>query len=65
MTKSKDRTLEEYTKNISYDKIATVVKIEDLKHNLDVIRLERYLNKSDLKRINDYLKQLEYLETKI
>lgn len=65
LTKSKDRTIDEYTKNLSYDKISTVVKIEDLKHNLDIIRLNRTLDKNDLKRINNYLKQLEYLETKL
>lgn len=64
LTKSKDRTLEEYTVNLSKDKIATVVKIEDLKHNLDIKRLNRKLDKSDLKRINNYIWQLNYLETK-
>lgn len=47
-----------YIKNIAKNPLATKVKIEDLKHNLDDTRLFDYKYKSK----DRYIKSLEYLE---
>ena len=51
----------DYIKNISTNKIATKVKIADLKHNSDLSRLNEITQK-DLDRVEKYKKSLEILE---
>lgn len=61
MTHNKNDSYEEYIKKISTNKIATKVKIADLKHNLDITRLNEIKTK-DLEKIEKYKKSLNYLE---
>lgn len=51
----------EYIKNIKKSKIATVVKLADLKHNSDLTRLDCVTEK-DLFRIEKYKKAVKILE---
>ena len=50
-----------HSKDISYFEYIKKVKIEDLKHNSDLTRLNE-INNEDLKRIEKYNKTLKYLE---
>ncbi|HED37191.1 MAG TPA: GTP pyrophosphokinase [Ignavibacteria bacterium] len=60
LTYSTDQNYEDYIKKISKNKLASKIKIADLKDNLNLNRLP-YLNKKDLERINKYHKALKYL----
>lgn len=51
----------QYIKNLSKNEIAKDVKIVDLKHNLDLSRLDK-VSEKDLKRVEKYKKCLEFLE---
>lgn len=53
----------EYIENISTNKLATKVKLKDLKHNSDLTRLEKITNE-DLTRYKKYNKSIEILEEK-
>lgn len=61
MTHNKNDSYEKYIKKISTNKLATKVKIADLKHNLDITRLNEIKTK-DLEKIEKYKKSLRYLE---
>ena len=50
-----------YIKGISTNKIATKVKIADLKHNSDLSRLD-YITEYDKERNKKYILYLKYLE---
>lgn len=52
----------EYIEKISHNKYATVVKIEDLKHNMDLTRLNRKITNKDLERNKKYMKSYFYLK---
>lgn len=52
----------EYIENLKNNDIAKKVKIEDLKHNLDLSRIND-IKETDLKRIEKYKKALELLES--
>lgn len=52
----------EYIEKISHNKYATVVKIEDLKHNMDLTRLNRKITNKDLERNKKYMKAYFYLK---
>lgn len=53
-----------YIKKIAKNPLARDVKIADLKHNMDLTRLDNIIEK-DKKRLAKYQKCLEYLETYI
>ncbi len=55
-----DISYEEYIMKIKNNPIAREVKIEDLKHNMDLSRLNRVTNR-DLKRVEKYKKSLDFL----
>lgn len=57
----KDKDYFEYIKSLANNKIARDVKIEDLKHNLDLSRLG-IISEKDLKRVEKYRECLKYLE---
>lgn len=61
LTRSKNTPYFEYIKNIKNNSIATRVKIEDLKHNLDVSRLNQ-ITRDDFERIEKYQKALSILK---
>lgn len=50
----------EYVRNIKQNEIATKVKIEDLKHNSDLSRLDNVTTK-DYERVTKYKQALEIL----
>ena len=50
----------DYIKKIATNNIARSVKIADLKHNMDLTRLEEITDK-DIERVKKYQKCLEYL----
>ena len=51
----------EYIREISYDFIATEVKLADLKCNMDLSRLNRKITNKDLERNKKYMKAYFYL----
>lgn len=53
LTKHNGQTYDEYVECLMNNKDAMLVKLEDLKHNLDVTRLVR-LSGYDIERINKY-----------
>lgn len=61
LTHSKGTQYFEYINIVKNNKIATRVKIEDLKHNSDLTRLNE-INEDDQKRIEKYKIALRFLE---
>ena len=61
ITKTDNIDYFDYINNIKNNKLARIVKIADLKHNMDLTRLETVTEK-DLKRYEKYKKALEILE---
>ena len=55
----------EYITEISYDFIATKVKLADLKCNMDLSRLNRKITNKDLERNKKYMKAYYFLLSKI
>ena len=55
----------EYITEISYDCIATEVKLGDLQCNMDLSRLNRKITNKDLERNKKYMKAYYYLLSKI
>lgn len=60
LTHNKEDNYQEYIKKIKDNNIAKKVKIADLKHNLDITRLEN-ITEADLKRREKYINALDYL----
>ena len=54
----------EYIREISYDFIATEVKLVDLKCNMDLSRLNRKITNKDLERNKKYMKAYYFLLSK-
>ena len=63
ITKLDDMDYMDYIERISFNELASRVKIEDLKHNMDITRLSNPTD-YDFKRVEKYKKALEYLEKK-
>lgn len=59
LTRNKTLEYAEYIKNIKTNHDATIVKIEDIKHNLDLTRNNRVIHSPD--KLNKYLWALNYL----
>lgn len=64
LSKKENESYMDYIKNIQKNEIARVVKIADLKHNVDVSRLIE-VNDLDLKRIERYHQAIEILENRV
>jgi len=64
LTRRENETYEQFIERVSQNKLATKVKIEDMKHNSDLNRIENP-NEDDLKRVEKYSKYINYLESKI
>lgn len=64
MTKRKDQTYEEYVDNLIKNVDAIIVKMRDLRHNMDIRRLKGVTEK-DLKRIEKYAKTYTRLEKEL
>lgn len=60
ITRKENESYMDFIKRVSQNDIARAVKIEDLKDNMDLSRLNETTNE-DLKRYNKYQKALEYL----
>lgn len=60
LTKQKNMKYKDYIKTIKGNYIATNVKLADLKHNLDLTRLNK-VTKRDLERTKKYKKAYNYL----
>ena len=63
ITKPDDMDYMDYIERISFNELASRVKIEDLKHNMDITRISNPTD-YDFKRVKKYKKALEYLEKK-
>ena len=61
ITKNKNEKYEDYLKKVKSNKLARLVKIEDLKHNSDLSRLKN-ITIEDKQRELKYKKALIYLE---
>lgn len=63
LTHNPDEEYLDYINNISNNEIALDVKLEDLKHNSQITRLNN-ITDIDIERAERYKKYLEYLENK-
>lgn len=54
----------EYIKRLQDNNIACQVKLEDLKHNSDISRIDK-MDDEDKKRLKKYKEAIAYLETKL
>ena len=61
LTHDKNVDYFEYINKISTNKLATIVKLADLKHNSDLSRLSEITEK-DIKRVEKYKKCINFLE---
>lgn len=61
ITRGKDESYMNFVRRCCDDKIVRYVKMADLLHNMDLIRLEKLTDK-DLQRIKKYHKAYKYLE---
>ena len=61
LTKKNDDNYEEYIKRVKTNEIATIVKLKDLEHNMDLTRLDE-VTEDDLKRNEKYEDAISYLE---
>lgn len=61
LTKTGEKSYDDYIQDIKNNEIARLVKIADIKHNSDTTRLE-YIDKEAEKRIEKYKRSLEILE---
>ena len=64
LTHKEDMSYMEYITEISYDIIATGVKLADLKCNMDLSRLNRKITNKDLERNKKYMKAYYFLLNK-
>lgn len=55
---------DEFVKRIEKSPLAIAVKLNDLRDNMDIRRINRPLTEKDLKRLNKYLKAYNYLKEK-
>lgn len=62
ITKRKNETYDAYIERVAKNNIAKKVKLADIKHNLDITRIENPTMK-DYKRINNYKNKIEKLKT--
>ena len=63
LTRTEDMDYFDYVRNIVNNPIAKAVKIEDLRHNSDITRLET-VSEKDLLRLEKYKKALEIIGEK-
>ncbi|MFA7287464.1 MAG: phosphohydrolase [Melioribacteraceae bacterium] len=61
ITRKENESYMDFIKRVSENEIARAVKIEDLKDNLDLSRLDGKATSEDIKRCMKYQKALEYL----
>lgn len=64
LTKEKNSDYFEYIKRIAENKSATLIKLSDLAHNMDIKRLPDFTNNTS-KRLKKYHIAFSYLTTKI
>ena len=60
LSKKKGQDYQTYLKTVKSNPLARVVKLADLKHNSDLLRLETITDK-DLERLEKYKKAIDYL----
>jgi len=60
ITKQGFQSYQEYLERVSNNTLATAVKIQDLRHNMDLTRLKKITDK-DIERNIKYAKALQYL----
>lgn len=60
LSKKKGQDYQTYLKTVKSNPLARAVKLADLKHNSDLLRLETITNK-DLERLEKYKKAIDYL----
>lgn len=61
LTRKENQSYMEYIKDINYDFYARIVKLEDLKHNMDLSRMNKTVTDKDLERNKKYQKAYYYL----
>lgn len=61
LTKTTD-TIPNYIKGIRQHRWANIVKLADLENNLEMFRLDKFLNEKDMARVNGYLSMHRQLE---
>ncbi|GGP01856.1 hypothetical protein GCM10010992_03910 [Cloacibacterium rupense] len=59
-----DEDYDEFIKRTEKSPLAIAVKLNDLRDNMDLRRINRALTEKDLKRLNKYLKAYNYLINK-
>ena len=61
LTRKENQSYMDYIKDINYDFYARIVKLEDLKHNMDLSRTNKTITDKDLERNKKYQKAYYYL----
>lgn len=61
---SSTENYDDFIRRIELSPLAVSVKMNDLRDNMDLRRVNRLLNEKDLKRLNKYLKAYRYLSNK-
>lgn len=61
---SPDENYEDFILRTEKSPLSIAVKLNDLRDNMDITRINRPLNEKDLKRLNKYLKAYRYLTEK-
>ena len=62
LTKTASEPYDDYLKRVKANPLARAVKTADIKHNMNLSRLGRKPNHSDMKRVEKYEMALSYLE---
>ena len=62
LTKKKGQSYQEYLEKVKSNNLARIVKLADLKHNLDLSRLKSVTN-TDYERVKKYKNAIRYLST--
>ena len=62
LTKKKGQSYQEYLEKVKSNNLARVVKLADLKHNSDLLRLKSVTN-TDYERVKKYKNAIRYLST--
>jgi (p)ppGpp synthase/HD superfamily hydrolase len=54
LTKKKNEDYQEYIKRVAANSLSKIVKVADLRDNMDIARFDRPLTESDLERLKKY-----------
>ncbi len=64
LTHNNNETYEQYLVRVKNNEIALSIKLEDIRHNLNILRMRKVANNRDtiLRLVNKYMDALDYLD---